>query len=114
MRRKGWRAKRQQVNEVIARLEPDNLHALSYLGKQLFAERRFVEAQQTWEKILQQDATRAEAYLLSGGRAGRDALRERPPSSAFQRALSLVTTGHDRGHRGTDRRRRDQMAEARA
>ncbi len=88
----GLESKRQQVNEVIAHLEPGNLHALSYLGKQQFAERRFVEAQQTWEKILQQDATRAEAFFYMGAVQAERAEGE-AAMHAFQRALSLVTTG---------------------
>ena len=88
----GLESKRQQVNEVIARLEPDNLHALSYLGKQQFAERRFVEAQQTWEKILQQDATWAEAFFYMGAVQAERAEGE-AAVHAFQRALSLATMG---------------------
>jgi DNA-binding beta-propeller fold protein YncE/Tfp pilus assembly protein PilF len=87
----GLESKRQQVNEVIARLEPDNLHALSYLGKQQFAERRFVEAQQTWEKILQQDDTRAEAFFYLGAVQAESAQGE-AAVQAFRRALSLATT----------------------
>lgn len=89
----GLESKRQQVNEVIAHLEPDNLHALSYLGKQQFAERRFVEAQQTWEKILQQDATWAEAFFYMGAVQAERAQGE-AAVHAFQRALSLAITGH--------------------
>jgi DNA-binding beta-propeller fold protein YncE/Flp pilus assembly protein TadD len=88
----GLESKRQQVNEVIARLEPGNLHALSYLGKQQFAEHRFAEAQQTWERILQQDPTWTEASFYMGA-----VLAERDQGEAavqaFQRALSLVTAG---------------------
>jgi sugar lactone lactonase YvrE/Tfp pilus assembly protein PilF len=88
----GLESKRQQVNEVIAHLEPDNLQALSYLGKQQFAAHRFAEAQQTWEKILQQDATRAEAFFYMGAvQAERD--QGEAAVHAFQRALSLATTG---------------------
>jgi tetratricopeptide (TPR) repeat protein len=87
----GLEHKRHQVNEIIARLEPGNLHALSYLGKQQFAERRFGEAQQTWEKILHQDATWAEAYFYLGAvqaesNQGEEAVK------AFQRALALGVT----------------------
>jgi DNA-binding beta-propeller fold protein YncE len=89
----GLESKRQQVNEVIARLEPDNLHALSYLGKQQFAERRFVEAQQTWEKILQQDATWAEAFFYMGA-VQAERIQGEAAVHAFQRALSLAITGH--------------------
>jgi tetratricopeptide (TPR) repeat protein len=89
----GLESKRQQVNEAIARLEPDNLHALSYLGKQQFAERCFVEAQQTWEKILRQDATWAEAFFYMGAVQAERAQGE-AAMHAFQRALSLATTGH--------------------
>jgi DNA-binding beta-propeller fold protein YncE/Flp pilus assembly protein TadD len=89
----GLESKRQQVNEVIARLEPGNLHALSYLGKQQFAEHRFAEAQQTWEKILQQDATWAEAFFYMGA-VQAERTQGEAAVQAFQRALSLVTTGH--------------------
>jgi tetratricopeptide (TPR) repeat protein len=89
----GLESKRQQVNEVIARLEPGNLHALSYLGKQQFTEHRFAEAQQTWEKILQQDATWAEASFYMGAVLAETAQGE-AAVHAFQRALSLATTGH--------------------
>jgi tetratricopeptide (TPR) repeat protein len=89
----GLESKRQQVNEVIARLEPGNLYALSYLGKQQFAAHRFAEAQQTWEKILQQDATWAEAFFYMGAVQAERAQGE-AAVQAFQRALSLVTTGH--------------------
>jgi tetratricopeptide (TPR) repeat protein len=84
----GLESKRKQVNEIIARHEPDNLHALSYLGKQQFAEHRFAEAQQTWEKILHQHATWAEAYFFLGAvqaESGQGAAA----ANAFQRALSL-------------------------
>jgi DNA-binding beta-propeller fold protein YncE len=89
----GLETKRQQVNEVIARLEPGNLHALAYLGKKQFAECRFVEAQQTWEKIIQQDATWAEAFFYMGAVHAERAQGE-AAAHAFQRALSLATTGH--------------------
>jgi DNA-binding beta-propeller fold protein YncE len=89
----GLESKRQQVNEVIARLEPNNLHALSYLGKQQFAERHFVEAQQTWEKILQQDDTQAEAFFYLGAVQAERAQGE-AAVQAFQRALSLATMDH--------------------
>jgi tetratricopeptide (TPR) repeat protein len=89
----GMESQRQQVNEVIARLEPDNLSALSYLGKQQFAQRRFVEAQQTWEKILQRDATRAEAFFYLGAVQAERAESE-AAVQALQRALSLVTASH--------------------
>jgi tetratricopeptide (TPR) repeat protein len=88
----GLESKRTQVNEIIARLEPDNLHALSYLGKQQFAERRFVEAQQSWEKILLQDATWAEAYFYLGAVQAEIGQGE-AAVNAFQRALSLGITG---------------------
>jgi DNA-binding beta-propeller fold protein YncE/Flp pilus assembly protein TadD len=87
----GLEQKRQQVNEIIARLEPGNLHALSYLGKQQFAERRFGEAQQTWEKILQQDATWAEAFFYLGAVQAESGQGE-AAVNAFQRALSLGMT----------------------
>jgi DNA-binding beta-propeller fold protein YncE/Tfp pilus assembly protein PilF len=84
----GLESKRKQLNETIARFEPDNLHALSYLGKQQFAELRFVEAQQTWEKILHQDATWAEAYFYLGAVQAESGQGE-AAANAFQRALSL-------------------------
>lgn len=62
----GLESKRQHVNELIARLEPENVQALSYLGKQQFAERRFGEAQETWQRILQQNASWAEAHFYLG------------------------------------------------
>ena len=89
----GLESKRQQVNEVIARLEPENLHALSYLGKQQFVERRFVEAQHTWEKIIQQDAMWAEAFFYLGAVQAENAQGE-AAVQAFQRALSLATRGY--------------------
>jgi tetratricopeptide (TPR) repeat protein len=61
------------------------------LGKQQFAERRFAEAQETWEKILQQDATLAEAFFYMGAVQAERAEAE-AALAAFQRALSLVTT----------------------
>jgi tetratricopeptide (TPR) repeat protein len=88
----GLESKRKQVNEIIARLEPDNLHALSYLGKQQFAERQFAEAQQTWERVLQQDATYAEAYFYLGAvQAERHQLES--AMASFQHALSLAIDG---------------------
>jgi DNA-binding beta-propeller fold protein YncE len=87
----GLENKRKQVNEVIARLEPDNLYALSYLGKQQFAERRFGEAHQTWENIIQQDATWAEAHFYLGAvqaESGQGAAAVK----TFQRALSVSIT----------------------
>jgi tetratricopeptide (TPR) repeat protein len=85
----GLESKRQQVNEVIARLEPDNLRALSFLGKQQFAEQLFAQAQQTWEHVLRQDPTWAEGYFYLGG-----VLAERgdvePALTAYERALSLL------------------------
>jgi tetratricopeptide (TPR) repeat protein len=89
----GLESKRKQVNEIIARLEPDNLHALSYLGKQQFAERRFVEAQQTWEKILRGDATWAEAAFYLGAVQAERGQGE-AAINVFQHALSLVITGN--------------------
>jgi tetratricopeptide (TPR) repeat protein len=89
----GLESKRQQVNEVIARLEPENLHALSYLGTQQFAEHRFVEAQQTWEKIIQQDATWAEAFFYLGA-VQAESVQGEVAVQAFERALSLAITGH--------------------
>jgi len=89
----GLESKRQQVNEIIARLEPNNLHALSYLGKQQFAEHRFIEAQQTWEKIIQQDGTRAEAFFYLGAVQAESAQGE-SAVHAFQRALFLGTVEH--------------------
>jgi tetratricopeptide (TPR) repeat protein len=88
---RGLESKRQQVNEIIARLEPSNLHALSYLGKQQFAERRFVEAQQTWEKILHQEATWAEAHFYLGAVQAESGQTD-AAVRAFQRALSLGIT----------------------
>jgi sugar lactone lactonase YvrE/Flp pilus assembly protein TadD len=88
----GLESKRKQVNEIIARLEPENLHALSYLGKQQFAERRFVEAQQTWEKILSQDATWTEAYFYLGAVQAERGQGEEA-MNAFQHALCRGITG---------------------
>jgi DNA-binding beta-propeller fold protein YncE/Flp pilus assembly protein TadD len=85
----GLETKRKQVNEIIARLEPENLHALSYLGKQLFAERRFAEAQQIWERILRQDATWAEAYFYLGAVQAERSQAE-SAMTTIQRALSQV------------------------
>jgi DNA-binding beta-propeller fold protein YncE/Flp pilus assembly protein TadD len=88
----GLESKRKQVNEIIARLEPDNLHALSYLGTQQFTERRFADAQQTWEKILRQDVGWAEAYFYLGAvQAERG--QQGAAMSAYQRALALTITG---------------------
>jgi len=84
----GLESKRKHVNEIIARLEPNNLHALSYLGKQQFTERRFVEAQQTWEKILQRDAAWAEAYFYLGAVQAESSQGDAAVQT-FQRALSL-------------------------
>jgi tetratricopeptide (TPR) repeat protein/streptogramin lyase len=85
----GLESKRQQVNEIIAHLEPNNLHALSYLGKQQFDERRFGEAQETWEKILHQDASWAEAHFYLGAVQAERGHGE-AAVSAYQRALALV------------------------
>jgi DNA-binding beta-propeller fold protein YncE/Tfp pilus assembly protein PilF len=87
----GLESKRKQLNEIIARLEPENLHALSYLGKRQLAERRFADAQQTWEKILHQDATWAEAYFYLGAVQAESGQGE-AAGNAFQRALSLGIT----------------------
>jgi DNA-binding beta-propeller fold protein YncE/Flp pilus assembly protein TadD len=92
----GLERKRQHVNEIIARFEPDNLQALSYLGKQQFAECRFGEAQQTWEKILQRDEAWAEAYFYLGAvRAEND--QGDAAVQAFQRALALTILGNEAG-----------------
>jgi DNA-binding beta-propeller fold protein YncE/Flp pilus assembly protein TadD len=101
----GLESKRTQVNEIIARLEPDNLHALSYLGKQQFAEHRFVEAQQTWEKILHRDATWAEAYFYLGA-VQAESGQEEAARHAFQHALSLgiMRSGEGAGERTPDSR----------
>lgn len=87
--REGLEGKRKRVNESIARLEPDNLQALSYLGQHQFAERCFAEAQQTWERLLQQQPEWPAAHFyLAAVRAecgqGEVALH------AFHQALSLV------------------------
>jgi DNA-binding beta-propeller fold protein YncE/Tfp pilus assembly protein PilF len=92
----GVESKRKQVNEIIARLEPDNLHALSYLGKQQFAERRFVEAQQTWERILQRDVAWAEAYFYLGAVQAESGQGDAAVQT-FQRALSLSIMGDGEG-----------------
>ena len=89
----GLDSKRKQVNEIIARLEPDNLQALSYLGKQQFAERRFVEAQQSWERILHQDASWAEAYFYLGAVQAESGQWE-AAVEAFQRAFSASISGN--------------------
>ncbi|HXH12057.1 MAG TPA: 6-bladed beta-propeller [Alphaproteobacteria bacterium] len=87
--REGLEGKRKQVNESIARLEPDNLQALSYLGQHQFAERRFAEAQQTWERILQQQPEWPEArFYLAAVRAERGQVEA--ALDAFHQALSLV------------------------
>jgi DNA-binding beta-propeller fold protein YncE/Flp pilus assembly protein TadD len=90
----GIESKRKHVNEIIARLEPDNLHALSYLGKQQFAERRFVEAQQTWEKILQRDAAWAEAHFYLGA-VQAEIDQGDVAVQTFQRALALSIMGDE-------------------
>jgi tetratricopeptide (TPR) repeat protein len=95
----GLESKRQQVNEVIARLEPENLHALSYLGKQQLVERRFVEAQHTWEKIVQQDDMWAEAFFYLGAVQAESAQRE-AAVQAFQRALSLAMSDYGKNAGG--------------
>lgn len=87
--REGLERERQQVNETIARLEPDNLYALSYLGKQQFGAHRFDEAQQTWEKILRQDTSWAEAYFYLGAVQAEQGHAE-AAVSAYQHALALV------------------------
>lgn len=84
----GLEQKRKQVNEIIARLEPDNLHALSYLGKQQFAEHRFVEAQQTWERVLRQDPEWTEGYFYLGTVLAERGEVEQARTS-YERALSL-------------------------
>lgn len=92
----GLENKRKQVNEIIAHLEPENLHALSYLGKQLLAERRWVEAQQTWERILLQDPTWAEAHFhLAVVQA--ELGQHESAIMAFQQALSHAITSLQRG-----------------
>jgi DNA-binding beta-propeller fold protein YncE/Flp pilus assembly protein TadD len=88
----GLENKRKQVNEIIARLEPENLQALSYLGKQLFAERRLMEAQQTWEQVLRQNPTWAEAHFYLGAVQAERGQHE-PAMLAFQRALSQAMAG---------------------
>lgn len=81
--------KRKQVNESIARLEPDNLQALWYLGQHQFAARRFAEAQQIWERILQQQPESPEAHFyLAAVRA--ECGQVEVALHAFHRALSLV------------------------
>jgi tetratricopeptide (TPR) repeat protein len=91
--REGLERKRQQVNETIARLEPNNLYALSYLGKQQFGERRFGEAQQTWEKVLHQDASWAEAHFYLGAVQAEQGHAEAAVNT-YQRALALVIASH--------------------
>lgn len=85
----GLESKRKQVNEIIARLEPDNLHALAYLGTQQFTERRFADAQQTWEKILRQDVAWAEAYFYLGAVQAERGHKE-AAMNTYERALALV------------------------
>jgi tetratricopeptide (TPR) repeat protein len=106
----GLESKRKHVNEIIARLEPDNLHALSYLGKQQFAERRFVEAQQTWEKILQRDTAWAEAYFYLGAVQAESAQGDAAVET-FQRALavSMVSDGEGLGERRPEPRQAGEM-----
>ncbi len=89
----GLESERQQVNEIIVRLEPDNLHALSYLGRQQFDEHRFAEAQQTWERVLRQDPAWAEGYFYLGAvQAERGEVE--PALNSYQHALSLVMGTH--------------------
>jgi len=91
-------------NEVIARLEPDNLHALSYLGKQQFAERRFVEPNKPGRNLTA-GCHMGGAFFYMGQ------CRPRGPGGgrvhALQRALSLAITGHGRSLENR-RRRRDR------
>ncbi|MBI3328120.1 MAG: hypothetical protein HYZ81_15640 [Nitrospinae bacterium] len=86
--REGLEEKRTLVNEIIARLEPENLHALSYLGKQQLAEHRFEDAQQTWERILYQDPERAEGYFYRGAVLAERGEVEQAQAS-YHRALAL-------------------------
>jgi tetratricopeptide (TPR) repeat protein len=91
----GLEVKRKQVNEMIARLEPENLYALAYLGRQQLAERHFLAAQQTWERILQQDPRRPEAsFYLGVVLAERGQMDE--AVTALQRALTLVISEYER------------------
>jgi DNA-binding beta-propeller fold protein YncE/Flp pilus assembly protein TadD len=90
----GLESKRQQVNEVIARLEPDNIQALSYLGKQQFTERRFAEAQETWGRIIAQDASWAEAHFYLGAVQAERGQRE-AAMSAYDRAIALAIAGDE-------------------
>ena len=106
----GLESERKHVNEIIARLEPDNLHALSYLGKQQFAERCFVEAQQSWEQILQRDAAWAEAYFYLGA-VQAESTQGDAAVQTFQRALSLSILDGEEGHGGRTPETR-QAAEA--
>jgi tetratricopeptide (TPR) repeat protein len=85
----GLEAKRKQVNEIIARLEPDNLQALAYLGKQQFADHRGAEAQQTWERVLRQNPAWAEGYFYLGAVMAERGEVEAAQAS-FQRALDLA------------------------
>jgi sugar lactone lactonase YvrE/Tfp pilus assembly protein PilF len=99
----GLESKRKQVNEIIARLEPDNLQALSYLGKQQFAERRFAEAHATWERVLQQDAACAEAHFYLGAVQAERGDAE-AASLSLQRALSQAIKAYQPspGERASD------------
>jgi len=87
--REGLEGKRKQVNESIARLEPDNLQALWYLGQHHFAARRFAEAQPIWERILQQQPEWPVAHFyLAAVRA--ECGQVEVALHAFHQALSLV------------------------
>jgi tetratricopeptide (TPR) repeat protein len=76
------------------RLDPDNLHALSYLGKQQFADRRYTEAQQTWERVLQHDVTWAEGYFYLGAVLAERGERE-SALTAHQQALSRLIAAQE-------------------
>ncbi|RMF93658.1 MAG: tetratricopeptide repeat protein, partial [Nitrospinota bacterium] len=90
-RREGMEDRRMQVNQTIARLEPRNLSALTYLGKALIARQELAEAATVWRQVLQVAPADRNGNFYLGLIAAETGKREEA-AACFQQALAPLPT----------------------
>lgn len=62
----GMEAQGRKVNRTIARLEPENVMALSQIGKSQLYEGKFSRAADTWKKVIRVSPHNSDAYFYLG------------------------------------------------
>lgn len=62
----GMEAQSRKVNRTIARLEPENVMALSQIGKSQLYEGKFSRAADTWKKVIRVSPHNSDAYFYLG------------------------------------------------